>query len=202
MPAPGGSLSTSPGASRPLRSLPGMSTAFKEWALVCEALGSGLQSVLIRKGGIAEGREGFVFKHGEFFLFPTWFHEQLARTTLPADTVPPPLPGDEFEIRYAATVEWTRLVTSLESITRLRDLHVLRDEVVEERFHYDQSEGVHIAFVRVFRLEPPRRVKNEKKYGGCRSWVELPDIDDSALVSVISDEEHARRRRLLDEILG
>ena len=47
-----------------------MSDAFKEWAVVCEALGDGRQSIILRKGGIAEGREGFAFAHGEFFLFP------------------------------------------------------------------------------------------------------------------------------------
>ncbi len=179
-----------------------MSTAFKEWALVCEALGNGRQSILIRKGGIAEGREGFAFQHAEFFLFPTWFHEQLERTILPPDTRLPPEPDDEFEVRYAATVESTRLVTQRELLARLRELHVLRDDVIEERFCYDGREGVHVAFVRIFRLDPPCRVKNEKKYGGCRSWVELPDLGGSALVSVISDEEHARRRCLLDEVLG
>ena len=48
-----------------------MSAAFKEWAIVCEALGSGRQSILIRKGGVAEGRSGFAYEHSEFFLFPT-----------------------------------------------------------------------------------------------------------------------------------
>src|SRR4029077_8093936 len=52
------------------------SVGFKEWAVVCEALGRGRQSIILRKGGIAEGRDGFLFKHQEFFLFPTWFHEQ------------------------------------------------------------------------------------------------------------------------------
>ena len=88
-----------------------MSVAFKEWALVCEALGNGRQSLILRKGGIAEGRDGFAFKHPNFFLFPTWFHEQLARTTLPLESdVPAQLEG-QIEIRYAATLEWSRLVT-------------------------------------------------------------------------------------------
>ena len=67
-----------------------MSVAFKEWAIVCEAIGSGRQSIMLRKGGIAEGRDGFAFKHREFFLFPTWFHEQLEKTTLPVGTTLPP----------------------------------------------------------------------------------------------------------------
>lgn len=182
-----------------------MTAAFKEWALVCEALGSGRQSLILRKGGIAEGRAGFAFQHPDFFLFPTWFHEQLERTTLPADTPMPQSLEDEVEIAYAATVEWTRLVTDLDVVRMLRELHVWRDEIVEERFHYDakpgMEPGIHIAFVRVFRLDPPRRLPLEKKYGGCRSWVELPELD-SALVSVITDEEHDRRRQQLEELLG
>jgi len=179
-----------------------MTTAFKEWALICEALGSGRQSVILRKGGIAEGRAGFAFQHEEFFLFPTWFHEQLERTTLPPETPVPAALEDEIEIAYAATVEWTRLVTDLAVVQRLRDLHVWRDEIVEERFRYDETPGLHVAFVRVFRLEPPQRLRMEKKYGGCRSWVELPALEGSALVSVLSDEEHARRRIELNRILG
>lgn len=178
-----------------------MNAAFKEWAVVCEALGSGRQSVIIRKGGIAEGQAGFAFQHNEFFLFPTWFHEQLEKTTLPVTTQVPEEPGENLEIRYTATVEWTGLVTDWKKVERLRELHVLQESVVEERFHYDKEDGVHVAFVRVFRLEPPMRLKMEKRYGGCRSWVEIPEVEGCALVSVLSDEEHVRRRALFDEFL-
>lgn len=179
-----------------------MSVAFKEWALVCEALGDGRQSILLRKGGIAEGRAGFAFQHGEFFLFPTWFHEQLSKTTLPAGTTLPEELPDEVEIRYAAVLESTRLVTDRGRLQALRSLHILHDDVIEERFCYDEQPGVHVAIVRVFRLEPPRRLAMEKRFGGCRSWVELPDLEGVAMVSVISDEEHARRCREIEAILG
>ena len=179
-----------------------MSAAFKEWAVVCEAMGGGRQSIILRKGGIAEGKEGFAFQHGEFYLFPTWFHEQLSKTVLPETAPIPPQLEDEVEIRYAATLEWTRLVTDLDLLRGLRDFHVLHDSVVEERFQYDGCLGVHVALVRVFRLEPPRRLAMEKKFGGCRSWITIPDLDEGTLVSVISDEEHARRRKRLLEVLG
>lgn len=179
-----------------------MSEAFKEWAVVCEALGDGRQSIILRKGGIAEGREGFAFAHGEFYLFPTWFHEQLAKTVLSeATALPDELPG-EVEIRYAATLEWTRWVDRLDVLRALREFHILHDSVVEERFQYQEKKGIHIALVRVFRLEPPRRLPLEKRFGGCRSWVEVPDFDGCALVSVLSDEEHARRREVLERLLG
>ncbi len=88
-----------------------MSIAFKEWALVCNALGRGDQSLILRKGGIAEGRDGFRFKHDAFFLFPTLFHEQLARTILPPETpLPQPAPGT-ISIELFARVEWTALLT-------------------------------------------------------------------------------------------
>jgi len=182
--------------------LSGMSVAFKEWAVICEALGTGLQSVIIRKGGLAEGRAGFSFQHEEFVLFPTWFHEQLGKTTLPPETPVPEEPGEDLEIRYTATVEWKGLLTDHKKVARLRDFHVLHESVVEERFHYDGDDGVYVAFVRVYRLDPPLRLKNEKKYGGCRSWVDLPEIEETALVSVLSDEEHTRRKKLLADLLG
>jgi len=179
-----------------------MASAFKEWALVCEALGNGSGSLIVRKGGIAEGRDGFSFRETEFLLFPTWFHEQLARTRLPESTVVPEEPGGEVDIRFAAVVEWAGRVEDLAKVRALQELHILNDSVVEERFHYDGKQGVHLAFCRIYRLDPPRRLKMEKRYGGCRSWVEVPDPEGCAMVSVISDEEHLRRKRFLESVLG
>lgn len=179
-----------------------MSNVFKEWALVCEALGAGRQSLLIRKGGIAEGKAGFSFRHSEFFLFPTWFHAQVEKTRLPLAGPLPEESGDEVVLKFAATVEWTRLVSDLEVVNRLREFHILNDSVVAERFHQDETNSVHVAFVRIFRLDPPIRLRNDPKYGGCRSWLEVPDLEGSALVSVLSDEEHDRRKRMIEQLLG
>jgi hypothetical protein len=174
--------------------------AFKEWALICEALGNGRQSILIRKGGIAEGKAGFRFQHEEFFLFPTWFHEQLEKTTLSPGTSLP-IQKEPFEIRYLASVEWTQLVEDYEKLRRIREFHILQDSVVRERFEYKEGPGVHVALVRVFRLDPPHHIPYEKKYGGCRSWVNIPAQQGSALVSVLSDEEHLQRKKMLEDIL-
>jgi hypothetical protein len=178
-----------------------MTPAFKEWAIVCEALGCGRQSIIIRKGGIAEGREGFSFRHREFLLFPTWFHEQLAKTRLPASTPLPEQTPGSVEIHYTATMEWSGVITSKEQLSSLREHHILADEVIEERFAYDECPGVHVAILRVFRLEPPCILPMEKRYGGCRSWVDLPDLEGHAMVSVLSDEEHTRRLNLLRSLL-
>ncbi len=179
-----------------------MSVAFKEWAVVCEAIGSGRQSIMLRKGGIAEGRDGFAFKHREFFLFPTWFHEQLEKTTLPVGTTLPPQLEGEIEIRYAVALEWSRLVTDTARLPALKEFHILHESVIDERFRYDETLGIHVAFVRGFRLELPRLLPMQKNFGGCRSWLDLPDLGDTRLVPVLTDEEHSARRSALESALA
>jgi hypothetical protein len=179
-----------------------MSVAFKEWAVVCEAIGSGRQSIMLRKGGIAEGRDGFAFKHREFFLFPTWFHEQLEKTTLPVGTTLPPQLEGEIEIRYAVTLEWSRLVTDASRLPTLRPFHILHDSVVEERFRYDEVPGIHVGFVRGFRLASSCLLAMQKGFGGCRSWLDLPGLEGVELVPVITDEVHAARCSALESALA
>src|SRR5688572_9849490 len=57
------------------------SIALKEWAAVCLALAEGRQSLLVRKGGIAEGAGGFRMEHDEFWLYPTQFHQSPDQLT-------------------------------------------------------------------------------------------------------------------------
>ncbi len=50
--------------------------ALKEWAIVCQALEDGRQTLLIRKGGIQEIKDGFEVTHRSFWLFPTYAHQK------------------------------------------------------------------------------------------------------------------------------
>jgi hypothetical protein len=171
-----------------------MSIAFKEWAIICETLGSGAQSIILRKGGIHEGRDGFSFKHPEFFLFPTLFHEQIARTSLPPATPIPSGPAGEIAIRYLARIEWTATITSMDTALALQPFHVWNPGVVRERFHYDEAPGLHLAFLRLFRCGPAWSFCDEPKYGGCRSWVTIPDPPETMkLIPALSDEDHSHR---------
>jgi hypothetical protein len=181
----------------------GMSTGFKEWTLICEALGRGEQSIILRKGGIAEGREGFRFQHDEFLLFPTLFHEQVAKLKLPEETPLPSSPDDgRLEIRFQARVEWTRDVTDLSVASRLAPYHLWRDEVIEERFRYDEKQGLSLAFVRVFKLSQPFVFDDSPRYGGCRSWVTLPDLPgETGFEPVLDDASHRAREESLLALL-
>ena len=53
-----------------------MKTAFKDWAVIVDALGRGEQSVIFRKGGLREGKGGFRPEFDTFLLFPTRYHQQ------------------------------------------------------------------------------------------------------------------------------
>jgi hypothetical protein len=164
------------------------SVGFKEWALVCEALGRGEQTILLRKGGIAEGRDGFGFRHSEFFLFPTFFHEQLVKVRTVDAQIPAAREG-EIEIRYFAKLEARIEITSWATAAALEPFHILKESVVRERFEY-KGAGLHVALVRVFRLDPIWLVADKPAYGGCRSWVTLPECPAGARFEpVLSDQQ-------------
>jgi hypothetical protein len=158
------------------------SVGFKEWALVCEALGRGEQRIILRKGGIAEGRGGFSFRHQEFFLFPTFFHEQLQKVRVP-DAMLPPRGAGEIEIRYFATVTKVKFITSGEEVEALEPLHILTSDVVRERFGYGKEAGLHVAWVKVSPLDQPWVLPELPQYSGCKSWIELPQRVASVLGS-------------------
>jgi hypothetical protein len=167
------------------------SVGFKEWALVCEALGRGEQTILLRKGGIAEGRRGFGFRHSEFFLFPTFFHEQVVKVR--AAGVKTPVPADgQIHIRYFAKLEAEKEITSWPVVAALESFHILEESVVRERFEY-KSAGLNVALVRMFRIRPRWTVADNPAYGGCRSWVELPECTaGTRFEPVLSDQEHTK----------
>ena len=179
--------------------LPGIAhtrIGFKDWALVCAALGQGRQSLILRKGGIAEGRDGFRFKHEAFFLFPTQYHQQAERVrpdVLPSlGPVVRPAEGT-VGIQYFFALEWAVWVDDWATLTRLEPFHVWREDVVRERFEYDDQRGLQCAFGRVYRLTPSWTFADRPAYGGCRSWVTLPDFPpmDFSVSPVIDDTRHA-----------
>lgn len=168
---------------------------FKEWALVCAALGQGRQSLILRKGGIAEGRGGFHFKHERFFLFPTQYHEQASKVRAAelGDLRPaaPALAGT-VAIPYLCQLEWAEWVNDWAALARLEPFHVWTEEVVRERFAYDSQTGLQCALARVYRLDPVWTFPDRPAYGGCRSWVNLPEWPDSLELSpVVTDRRHA-----------
>ena len=176
--------------------------AFKEWAIVCDSIERGETSLIFRKGGIAEGRDGFHFKFSHFFLFPTFFHEQIERTRLGKERALEPNPSS-VAIKLFLEVEFSRWVEDLALIGDLDQFHVLKPSVLSERFHYDDRNGLYVAFVRARRISPTWEFPNQRSYGGCRSWVELPEQpSDLQTAPILSAIEQDRRRSIVVAALG
>lgn len=179
---------------------------FKDWGLVCAALGSGRQSVILRKGGIAEGRDGFRFKHERFFLFPTQYHQQAEMVRpgeLAALRPAPPAPEGTVEIRSFFALDFAVWVDDWPRVEALAPFHVWKEEVVRARFDYDEQPGLQCAFGRVHRLEVPWSFPDRPAYGGCRSWINLPELPPSTgAAPVLDDTAHAGRAHAVRAALG
>jgi hypothetical protein len=180
---------------------PGPAIGFKEWAVVCRSMLAGETSLIFRKGGIAEGRQGFRFKHDEFFLFPTFFHEQLQCVRVD-ETVSLEEQPASVTIQAWVKVEFTVWVEDLTRLELLRPLHILTDQVLQERFDYSEPKGLHLAFIRAYRLPEPWVFPYQRSFGGCRSWLNLPDLPPALPVTaVLSGDEQTQRRELVRSIL-
>src|SRR5271155_1853587 len=94
-----------------------MRHAFKEWAIIVDALMTGQQIIILRKGGLIEGPGGFQVEQPEFLLFPTLFHQQrqavLPEAQARFDEIVHLMPSpDEVRLECFARVEaWQRLET-------------------------------------------------------------------------------------------
>jgi hypothetical protein len=152
--------------------------AFKEWAVIVDALGRGEQIIILRKGGISEGRGGFDVDHPSFFLFPTLFHQQresvLPSAQIRFDELAPhfPPPG-KLSIEFFAEVTGSVELTSLKEALALRGQHVWSDEVIAGRFDWGRDKSIFALAIRVFRLALPVELPLLPAYAGCKSWVEL-----------------------------
>jgi len=157
-----------------------MRAAFKEWAIVVDALGRGEQILILRKGGISEGASGFAVERPSFLLFPTLFHQQRQSVVGHAqrryDQIVSTLPSeDRLRIEFfAEVIEWHELI-SPEAARALRGQHIWRDEVIAERFDWGRSKNIYALALRVFRLAAPADLAMLPSYGGCKSWVELEE---------------------------
>ena len=178
---------------------PRTNAALKEWAIVCRALADGRQTLLIRKGGLEEIKQGFQVTHRDFWLFPTQVHQKAA------DLIP--AIHAEFDEVQAARVDPTTIpfelyatmedvvkVMDLDRLRSLEDCHILSWDCVASRFNYRNTPGVHVMTLRVYRRPQAISLKNTPGYDGCVSWVELDQaLDTEGCTPVVSDVEFNAR---------
>ena len=109
-------------------------------------------------------------------------------------------PGDVIRITHHAEAAWAVTLTDWEKVARLESLHIYSEQTVRDRYDWEgkgmASGSIHVALVRVRELAEPWEFSYETKYGGCRSWINLPEppadwqktarpvIDDEAFAAV------------------
>lgn len=171
--------------------------AFKEWGVVCRALELGRQTVILRKGGIHEGREGFRVQYDKFWLFPTGFHQgsnAIIPEAWPLCEQAEPATADRARITLYAVVQDAHQILDQQLLAHLKGRHIWTDQTIEQRFHY-RSPGLFALVVRVYRRDVPVEVAVSPDMAGCKSWVELPDpISTTGLKPVMDDATFARNR--------
>ncbi len=185
-----------------------MRMAFKEWAVVVDALGRGEQILILRKGGLREGRDGFQIEHPQFLLFPTRFHPQREAVGPAAqaryDQIAPGFPAaDRVRLEYVAEIIAGKQLDSLAVAERLRGQHILRDEVVAERFDWGKSKNIFALAVKIFRVPRPLEIPLLPGYGGCKSWVELEmEVDLAGARPVLSSASLADKLAAFHAAVG
>lgn len=179
--------------------------AFKEWQVVCDALASGRQAILLRKGGIHEGRQGFSFAHDSFFLFPTRFHAQGTHVREgEVQAMPECQPGDPLRITHHAEALRAVTLTDWDQVAALEPCHIYTPETVRERFAWEgkgmRSGSIHVAVVRVRQLAKPWELVYQPSFGGCRSWITLPEPPAGWRESATPVLAEAEFSQLLDKL--
>jgi hypothetical protein len=180
-----------------------LKTAFKEWAAVCRALAEGRQSLILRKGGIAEAGGEFKPDHERFWLYPTYLHEH--RAGVKAAALPlfeqasalRPQTGRVILSHFAQVVGVHR-VADWKHAAALDDLHIWSSAAVRAKFDY-RVPGLFALIVRVFRGRQPVELPETAAYAGCKTWVQLdrelaidgalPVVDDAAFDQVQTEIE-------------
>lgn len=168
---------------------------FKEWAGVCAALASGEQTLILRKGGIAEEGGVFTPEHRAFWLFPTRLHESQQGLRFDVPTPPPPADPAVVPIRSLAVVDSIRWIEREGDLGDLEPFHAWTEETVRQRFHYRRP-GLWALGVRVWSRPEATEIVPTVDQLGCKTWVPLePPIATAGLVAALDDDAWRERRR-------
>jgi hypothetical protein len=181
--------------------------AFKEWAVICQTLAKGKQSILLRKGGIAEVGGEFNLEHKRFWLYPTYTHQQqhdgIRSEALPflheAEAAKPP--AGTIHLSHWAEVTGVYRIRDLTAALLLAHLHFWSEETVRKRFAYREP-GIHVFSGRVYKAAKVHAIADTAHYQGCKSWVELDaPLSTAGSVSVLGDKDFNDVKWNLDMLL-
>jgi len=182
----------------------------KEWAVAIEALGSGRQALIIRKGGIREEGKHFRVLYPEFLLFPSFEHQQhellkpgLAEELSRGLSMKPDPAWLTFT--HLARVHAVYAVSELAELEALSPHHIWSDAYAQTRLRWKPRVPLMAMVLQVYALPEPRRAPARPEYAGCKSWLQLLDAVElgemtPAMTDDAFDTEAARIQRALDGV--
>jgi hypothetical protein len=186
-----------------------LATALKEWAVVVDAMERGEQTLLLRKGGVADREGAFEAAHPAFLFYPTTEHQRPEAVKEPyRDRIggAPPEPhevGEPLRFTSAALVTDACAVPDRAALDALIAEHVLSTEQVDQRWRYKPERPLTVLVLRVYRLNEPRSLPFVRRYAGCRSWVPLAEpITLPPCTPALLDEDFERRRQRILAVLS
>lgn len=184
-----------------------MTIALKEWATVIRALAQGEQIFILRKGGLAETKRGFELAHRKFVFFPTWEHQQREQLAGPYKGWFDQLePGDPSKLRISAMAEAAETLEAPADRERWRaaiGLHVWNDAYINMRYDYRPDLPLRLVLLRASVLPEPMEIPADRRYGGCRSWVDLDnEVPVQGARPALDEEKFQQARKRLCNALG
>ena len=157
---------------------PTLAVAFKEWAVVCDRILTGEQTMILRKGGIHEVGGVLRLEYDWFWLFPTYFHQPqrdglkpAALPRLDALIAGAPAAGSIRLDGFVRVIE-TRFISDLDEALSLDGRHCWSEATVRQRFHY-RTPGLFVLDVEAYRLPSAVEIVSRTEYDGCKTWVPL-----------------------------
>lgn len=180
--------------------------ALKEWAVTVAALAAGDQVLIVRKGGIGEKR--FELPHPLFYLFPTFAHQrpelvkpewrERFRDPLAQRDEPERLPLPAYAELHAA-----HPIADPDALAAIDPLHILTADYAAERLRWRRKHPLWAAVLRVWRLPRPAVLDDAMAYGGCVSWVDLPEAigTPGERVPALADEDFERAAGAVESAL-
>ena len=170
-----------------------LNIALKEWSVTIDALASGDQIFLLRKGGIREPNRHFELPHQRFLLYPTHYHEaeQLLKPAfhylLDAEI---PNSNDHVVIKAWAEVTDVIPIDSAEHLAALSDHHVWTDQFITKRIAWKPLHAADLIILKTYTLATPFNLTLESYHRGCKSWVDIdPPIDTTGSTLAIPDTQ-------------
>jgi len=173
-----------------------LSIALKEWHMVCQALESGRQMILLRKGGILEASAGFELEHPHFLFFPTYLHQNLTMLKPEFHSGFQTHSSEPATITLSCAAEVTDIVRLKyrEHMDKLDREHIWTSSLIDMRFNYKPQNPLYLLIVRAYKLTEPVTVQNTPAYAGCKSWVPLESPVSVADAQAVLDETTFNQR--------